>query len=266
MGNKILFIGTGVMSEGLIKEILREKKAKPEDIIVNNRTPARMDYISKVYGVNSCKDVKKGIEAADAVIIGVKPQDVSDVLDVITQSNNKEALIISIAAGKTISDLEEKLGCERKLVRVMPNSMVDVKIGYSALCCNAKVTLAEQSFVEELMKSIGEIVWIKETMFDAFTGFSCTGPGFVYEFIEALVDAGVYNGISRADALNFTLQNLLGACEMIKKTSEHPTILKENMTSPGGTTITGLKVLNEAGFKGIVQNAVSKAVKRSREL
>lgn len=266
MGNKILFIGTGVMAEGIIKEILKEDKIKPENIIVNNRTPARMEYISKIYGVNVCYDVQQGIEDADMIIIGVKPQDINDVLDIIKINKNKESVLVSIAAGKSISNIEDSVGKHRKIIRVMPNSMVDVKIGYSALCCNENVTLEEMSFVEELFKSIGEIIWIKELLFDAFTGFSSSGTGFIYEFIEALVDAGVLNGISRADALNFTIQNLIGACEMIKKTSEHPVILKENMTSPGGITITGLKVLNESGFRGIVQNAVTQAVNRSKEL
>ncbi|MGE5628946.1 MAG: pyrroline-5-carboxylate reductase [Solirubrobacterales bacterium] len=265
MESKFLFIGTGVMSEGIIKEVIREEKIKAKDIFIYNRTKPRMEYLKQVYGVNPCYHVNEGIDSADNIIIGVKPQDMNDVLEDIKKSK-KTQLVVSIAAGKSISHIEEKLGSERKIIRVMPNSMVDVKKGYSAICCNANVTKEEMEFWDSIFKSIGDTIWIKEQLFDAFTGFSCSGPGLIYEFIEAMVDAGVYNGFNRRDSLDFTIKNLIGACEMIKTTKEHPVILKENMTSPGGITITGLKALNEAGFKGIVQNAVTKAVNKSKEL
>lgn len=266
MINKVLFIGAGVMAEGIIKEIIKEEKLKPENIMVNNRTTLRMEYLSNIYGVNSCYNLRQGIEEADVMFICVKPQDVNDVLEVIKTCNNRESLVVSIAAGKTIASIEDMLGKERKIIRVMPNSMVDVKIGYSALCSKDNVEDSEMNFVEDLIKSIGDTIWIKEMLFDTFTVLSCSAPALVYEFIEAIVDAGVYNGISRGDAINFTLQNLIGSCEMIKTTRNHSTVLKEKMTSPGGTTITALKTLNEAGFKGIIQNAITNGIKRTKEL
>jgi pyrroline-5-carboxylate reductase len=267
MGNKkILFIGTGVMAEGIIKEILADNKVKAENIIINNRTSSRMLYLNEIYGVTCCHSAKEGINAADVIIIGVKPQDLEDVLTFINKCENKKAVIVSIAAGKSISFIEKYLGVNAKIIRVMPNSMVEVKKGFSALCQNESVSSDEFNFVENLMKSIGDTVVIKEALFDAFTGFSCSGPAYVYEFMEAMIDSGVYAGISRADSTKFTIENILGACEMVKTCAEHPAVIKERMTSPGGTTITGLKVLNEAGFKGMIQNAVSSAVERSREL
>lgn len=266
MDRNILFIGTGVMAEGIIKEIIKEEKFNAQNMFIYNRTKPRMEYLKETYGVIPCFNVYEGLDSADTIIIGVKPQDMDEVLETIKKSKKRSHLVVSIAAGKSISYIEAMLGEDRKIMRAMPNSMVDVKIGYSALCCNDNVTKEEVDFLDGIFKSIGNTVWIKEKLFDAFTGFSCSGPGYIYEFIEAMVDAGVYNGVNRADALNFTIENLLGACEMIRTTKEHPVILKEGMTSPGGVTITGLKALNKAGFKGIVQNAVTTAVNKSKEL
>jgi len=264
--SKILFIGTGVMSEGIIKELLRDNMVSADDIIINNRTSSKMIRLIEHYGVSCCNDVIEGINSADIIVIGVKPQDLNDVLKVINRAQNKTAVIVSIAAGRSIPSMEEYLGKNRKIIRVMPNPLVDVKLGFSALCCNENVTSQEFSYVENLLKSIGDTVIIKEYLFDAFTGFCCSGPAFVYEFIEAMIDAGVFVGFSRTDSIKFSIQNIIGACEMVKASSEHPAVLKERMTSPAGTTITGLKVLNESGFKGLIQNAVSSAVKRSKEL
>lgn len=264
--NKILFIGTGVMSEGIIKEILADGKVIAENIMINNRTSSRMVYLSELYGVTCCQNVEQGINVADIIIIGVKPQDLEDVLTTIKKCENEKAIIVSIAAGRNISSIEKALEGKRKIVRVMPNPMVEVKFGFSALCCNENVATEEIDFIKNLMKSIGDTVIIKEGLFDAFTGFCCSGSAYVYEFLEAMIDSGVYVGFSRADSIKFSIENIIGACEMVKASSEHPAVLKERMTSPSGTTITGLKVLNEAGFKGLIQNAVNAAVTRSREL
>jgi pyrroline-5-carboxylate reductase len=264
--NKMLFIGAGNMSEAIIQGILNDKLAEPSEILVNNRTPYKMMRLGGMYGICVCHNLQEGLADAGTVIIGVKPQDMDVVLKSISEWASDEAVIVSIAAGKNIGYMEGRLGAGRKIVRVMPNTLVDAKKGFSALCCNKNVTEEEFEMVRSLFGGIGDTVSINETLFDAFTGFSCSGPGYIYEFLEAMIDAGVYAGLSRADSSNFALQNMIGACEMVIKRSEHPVILKERMTSPGGVTISGLKVLNESGFKGIVQNAVAEAVEKSKEL
>lgn len=264
--NRMLFIGAGNMSEAIIEGILKGKLEDRENILVNNRTPCKMTRLMEKYGVGVCSNLQEGLGEAAIIFIGVKPQDMDAVLEQVSRWAEADAVIVSIAAGKSIGYMEERLGAGRKIVRVMPNTLVDAKKGFSALCCNVNVTEEEFSNVVTLFSGIGDTVRIKEQLFDAFTGFSCSGPAYIYEFLEAMIDAGVYTGISRADSASFTLQNMIGACEMVLKRSEHPAILKERMTSPGGVTISGLKVLNEFGFKGIVQNAVAAAVKRSEEL
>jgi len=264
--NKILFIGAGNMSEAIIQGILNDKLAEPAAILVNNRTPNKMMRLGDVYGIGVCQNLQEGIEEAGIVIIGVKPQDMDAVLESISERVRDEAVVVSIAAGKNLEYIESRLSTGRKIIRVMPNTLVDAKKGFSALCCNKNVTEEEFEMVRSLFCSIGDTVVIKESLFDAFTGFSCSGPGYIYEFLEAMIDAGVYAGLTREDSSNFTLQNMIGACEMVIKRSEHPVVLKERMTSPGGVTISGLKALNERGFKGIVQNAVASAVEKSKEL
>jgi len=263
---KILFIGAGNMSEAIIRGIVTEGLVNPGEILVNNRTPYKMLHLSEMYGVKPCHDVEEGVEAADVIVIGVKPQDMEIVLKSISQTDGKDSIIVSVAAGKDISYIEEILGSGKKIIRVMPNTLVTVKRGFSALCCNTNVTEEELDYVESLFKGIGDTVRIGEGIFDAFTGVSCTGPAYIYEFLEAVIDAGVYAGISREDSASFALQNMLGVCELILASGEHPSILKERMASPGGVTITGLKVFNESGFKGLVQNAVLKGVDRAKEL
>jgi len=264
--NRMLFIGAGNMSEAIIQGILNDKLAEPTEILVNNRTPYKMIRLKNMYGVSVCHNLQEGLAEAAIVIIGVKPQDIDVVLESVSERVSDGSVIVSIAAGKSIGYMEGSLGAGRKIVRVMPNTLVDAKKGFSALCCSKNVTEEEFETVRSLFGGIGDTIVIKESLFDAFTGFSCSGPGYIYEFLEAMIDAGVYAGLTRADSSNFALQNMIGACEMVIKRSEHPVILKERMTSPGGVTISGLKVLNECGFKGIVQNAVAAAVQRSEEL
>jgi pyrroline-5-carboxylate reductase len=263
---KILFIGAGNMSEAIISGMLKDGLAEPEDILVNNRTPGKMARLGEVYGTGICRELGKGLGLADIVIIGVKPQDMEPVLKAVSDGAEGGTVIVSVAAGKSLGYMEGILGGGRKLVRVMPNTLVDSKKGFSALCCNGNVTEEEFENVKNLFRGIGDTVKIKEQLFDAFTGFSCSGPAYIYEFIEAMIDAGVCSGLSRSESASFTLQNMMGACEMVIMREEHPVLLKERMTSPGGVTITGLKVLNECGFKGIIQNAVAAAVEKSGKL
>lgn len=254
------------MSEAVIRGVLKAGLAEKGDILVNNRTPEKMVRLGEAYGVQVCGELKGGLMRAETVIICVKPQDIDAVLEAAAQGASEDAVIVSIAAGKSIGYMEGRLGGARKLVRVMPNTLVDARKGFSALCCNGNVSEAEFERVKALFAGIGDTVRIKESMFDAFTAFSCCGPAYIYEFIEAMIDAGVYAGLKREDSASFTIQNMIGACEMITMRSEHPALLKERMASPGGVTITGLKVLNECAFKGIIQNAVAAAVEKSENL
>jgi len=264
--NKIVFIGAGTSSEAILRGMLSAGLAQPGAILVNNRTAGKMVRLCEDCGTVVCRELGEGLRQADTVIIGVKPQDIDPVLKAVSEGASDEAVIVSIAAGKSIGYMEVILGAGRKLVRVMPNTLVDARKGFSALCCSSSVSEEEFERVRVLFGGIGDTVKIKEELFDAFTGFSCRGPAYIYEFIEAMIDAGVCSGLSRSDSASFTLQNMIGACEMVMMRSEHPVLLKERMTSPGGVTITGLKVLNERGFKGMMQNAVAAAVEKSGKL
>jgi pyrroline-5-carboxylate reductase len=263
---KIFFIGGGMMAEGIIKELINDKIIQANEIGVFDIIESRMEFLKKTYEINTYKSISQGVESSDIVFLAVGPQDISVVLKEINEIEKKDFVIVSIAAGINIKNIVVLLVGKRKIVRIMPNPSVEAKCGVSAICWNENVTEKEDEFIEKMMKSIGDTVILKESLFDAFTGYCCSGGAYVYEFIESMIDAGVLLGFSRNQAIQFTLENVMGAAKTIKNTNYHPVYLKERMTSPAGTTIAGLHVLNEKGFKGIVQNAIQKAVERAKEI
>jgi len=261
---KVFFIGAGMMAEGIIKGLVNDGIIEADKISVFDIIESRMQYLKQTYGINYFKEVNAGIKSSDIIVVAVKPQDMKEVLASLNENLN--SIVVSIAAGVKIKDIQKTVGEDRKIVRIMPNPLVESKCGVSAICWNKNVSKEESEFVEKMMKSIGDTVVLKESLFDAFTGYCCSGGAYVYEFIEAMIDAGVLVGFSRNQAVQFTLQNIMGTAKMVMETKSHPTLLKERMTSPAGTTINGLHVLNKNGFKGIIQNCVEKAVERAEAL
>jgi pyrroline-5-carboxylate reductase len=267
MGNKkIFFIGGGMMAEGIIKGLINKGIIEADDIGVFDIIESRMNCFENTYGISCARNISQGIKSSDIVFLAVGPKDMPGVLGEIKKIEEKEFMIVSIAAGINIRDIQALLEGKRKIVRIMPNPLVEAMCGVSAICWNENVTEKEGEFIERVMKSIGDTVLLKESLFDAFTGYCCSGGAYVYEFIESMIDAGVLLGFSRNQATQFTLENVMGAAKMMKNTHCNPAQLKERMTSPAGTTITGLQVLNERGFKGIVQSAIQKAVERAKEI
>lgn len=266
MNKNLFFIGAGMMAEGIIKGLISNKVLNPEQIAVYDILENRMTQLNSIYGVNYYSDIEKGIKSSKYIFVAVKPNDVRTVAKLINKSINNDTTIISIAAGITINTLEEYIGKNIKIARVMPNPLIEAANGVSAVCYNEHVTKDDYAFIEKMLNTIGLVAPMQEELFDAFTGYCCSGGAYVYEFIEAMIDAGVLVGFSRTDSTKFTIENVIGAAKMVSLTGLHPCILKERMTSPAGTTITGLSKLNEAGFKSVVQKGVAAAVDRSKEM
>lgn len=266
MNENLFFIGAGMMAEGIIKGLTKNKLLNPEQIAVYDILENRMIQLNSIYGVNYYPDIEKGIKNSKYIFVAVKPNDVKSVAKLINKNLNNDAIIISIAAGITIDTLEEYIGKNIKIVRVMPNPLIEATNGVSAVCYNESVTKDDYVFIEEMLNTIGLVAPIQEEMFDAFTGYCCSGGAYVYEFIEAMIDAGVLVGFSRPESTKFTIENVIGAAKMVSLTGLHPCILKERMTSPAGTTITGLSKLNEAGLKSVVQKGVVAAVDKSKSM
>jgi pyrroline-5-carboxylate reductase len=200
------------------------------------------------------------------LIFAVKPQQLPSLLSEVHTLLNTDHLVVSIAAGFRLLQMEQLLGDRGRLVRVMPNTPCLVGAGASAYAPGARATRADADFVNDMLSTVGIAVEVPEAQLDAVTGLSGSGPAYVFQMIEALSDGGVRVGLSRDTATRLAAQTVLGAARMILETGEHPAALKDAVTSPGGTTIAGLHAMEQAGVRAGLINAVEAATKRSREL
>lgn len=261
---KIGFIGAGNMAEAMIKGL--QASFSGLNIAVSDAGVERLELMRTVYGIESVtKDNLKVADFADVLVIAVKPQVISAVLKEI-KDRVRGKIIVSIAAGVTTSAIEEITGADVKIVRVMPNTPALVLCGASAVCAGRTAGEKELAVVKEMLSAVGECIVTDESKMDAVTGLSGSGPAYVYQFIEALSDAGVKMGLARQDATALAAQTVMGAAKMVLDTGRHPGELKDAVTSPGGTTIAGLHELEKGGFRAAVMNAVETAAKRSIEL
>ncbi len=266
MVKKIAFLGAGFMGEGMIREIIRNEVTTPRHITAFDISEQRLTFLENTYGIDTAVTAREAISMANLVVIATKPQDIASVMPEVKAHAMKEALILSICAGIEIDALEAGIGADRSIVRVMPNTMIDVKRGCSALAANGQVTKEDLALATSVLDALGQTMPMNESLMNAFTGYSAAGPATIYEFMMAMIDAGVLVGMSRSDATDITLENMMGACEMVRQTGEHPRMLQEKMTSPGGVTIAGLHELRKAGFTSAVERSAFEAVKRSQEL
>ncbi|MHB8810072.1 MAG: pyrroline-5-carboxylate reductase [Desulfobulbaceae bacterium] len=260
------FIGGGQMAEALIKGILNAGLAGPERIMVVEPDAGRQEYLRQAYSVQIAGDGASLAAASRIVILAVKPQVMGKVLAQYRGQITGQHLVISIAAGITIGALTAGLGEEVRIIRVMPNTPALVLAGASALAPNRTANAEDLAMAKQIFSAIGTCVEVREPLLDAVTGLSGSGPGYVFAFIEAMVDGGVLAGLPRPVAEQLVLQTVLGSAKLALETGEHPAVLKGRVTSPGGTTITGLQVLEQSGFRGTVMAAVQAAAERSREL
>lgn len=178
----------------------------------------------------------------------------------------KDVSIISIAAGVKIAEMEEMLGAEKKIVRVMPNTLNKSGNGHSAVALNANVTAEEKEEVTRILNSLGQTMYLPENMFNEFTAYSCSGPLWFYQMADALIDAGVYSGFSRADARNIVIKNMLGVAMVLDETGAAPKDMVNAMCSPGGVTIEGYKSMVDRGFAAAVMGSVKDAVNKANSL
>jgi pyrroline-5-carboxylate reductase len=260
----IVFIGAGKMASaiagGLVKNGAPAQTLKAFDVSAQSAK-----HFHAATGVQAHTDSPDAILAnADIVIIAVKPQQIADALRG-KASLLKDKLIISIAAGVKIGTLKTATGCDR-IIRVMPNTPALIGQGVSAYSIAEKISEKDIAETEKILGSIGSFCRVDESLMDAVTGLSGSGPAYVFDFIQALADGGVNAGLPRDTALKLAAQTVAGAALMMLKTGNHPGELRDQVTSPGGTTIRGLAVLEENSFRGIVAKAVTAAAARSAEL
>jgi pyrroline-5-carboxylate reductase len=260
---KLGFIGVGNMGGAIIRGLLAADQVTRENLVYYDPDPARQAQMDEL-GVQAAPDNSE-VMHAPVVVLAIKPQVMGAVAAEVKVFARPSHLIISIAAGVTLAALEEAFP-ESRVIRVMPNTPTLVGAGMAALSPGHSITPEDLVLAQELFRAVGEAVVVEEKLMDAVTGLSGSGPAFVAVFIEALADGGVKMGLPRPLALALATQTILGTARLCHEQHMHPAVLKDLVTSPGGTTIAGLHALESGGFRVAVMNAVSAAAKRSKEL
>ncbi len=262
----IAVIGSGAMGEALIAGILAGGSYEADAIFSSDPLAARAEKIGKEYGVRTGTDNVLAVSFANVVILAVKPGMIGAVLAEVRNCMTENTLVISVAAGVAIVQLAESLPAGAKIIRVMPNMPALVREGMSVLVRGPGISDFDLQIAQDIFRTVGKTLVVEEHMIDAVTGVSGSGPAYVLLLIEALADGGVRMGLPRDIALTLATQTVRGAAQLQCQTGEHPARLKDRITSPGGTTIAGLHVLEKGGFRGLVSAAVEMATKRAVEL
>ncbi len=267
MEQHIGFIGGGQMAEALIRGIITSGLYKNTNILVAEPNESRRQHLEQTYSVKTFHSNLPIFENCRVVILAVKPQTMKALLEDCRERIQPQHIIISIAAGLPISFYTKMIGkSDTKIIRVMPNTPALVLEGASALSRNDNVSDKELRTAEEIFMAVGEVVILDEVHLDAVTGLSGSGPAYVFSFVEALIDAGVKSGLTRAISEKLALQTVSGSIKLLRESGEHPAALRGKVTSPGGTAITALHVLEKVGFHGIIMDIVESAVIRSKQL
>jgi pyrroline-5-carboxylate reductase len=263
---RIGFLGAGKMATALARGWIAAGLLTPGDCRASDPVAAARQSFATETGGAVSDDNRAVAEASDLLVLAVKPQNMAALLAEVAPAVGPRHLVVSIAAGVTLGQLANALGPDRRLVRVMPNTPCLLGASASGYAPGAVATLDDVALVDRLLNVVGMAFRLPEHLLDAVTGLSGSGPAFVYTVIEALSDGGVRVGLPRDVATALAAQTVLGAARMVLETKLHPGVLKDQVTSPGGTTIAGIHALERGGLRAALIDAVEAATKRSREL
>lgn len=263
---KIAVIGGGKMGGILARGIIDRKILPSKSITVTDIDPARLDYLRSTLKLQVSTDNKQAVKDADIIILSVKPQNFADTLREIRTVATSSKLFISIAAGVTTDFIEKALTKRPRVLRVMPNVNADAGEGASAVAQGHFARKEDVQYALAILNAVGLAVEVDEKLMDAVTGLSGSGPAYCFVIIEALADAGVQLGLPRDLAEKLAAQTMLGSARLCLDSKQHPAQLKNMVTSPGGTTSAGLKVLEEGKIRATLIAAVEAAAKRAKEL
>ncbi|WP_019632300.1 pyrroline-5-carboxylate reductase [Actinomadura atramentaria] len=260
----IAILGAGKMGEALLSGVLRAG-LRPGEIVATARREERRSVLRERYGIEVLGN-EDAARTADTLVLAVKPQDMNALLAEIGPHVGPDTLVISMAAGITAAFIEERLADGVPVVRVMPNTPVLVDQAMSVVSAGAHAGEEHLKLAEELLSPVGKVQRIPESLQDAATALSGSGPAYFYFLVEAMVDAGILLGMPRAAALELVVQSAVGAATMLRETGEHPVLLREAVTSPAGTTIAAIRELERHGVRAAVLEALEAARDRGREL
>ncbi len=262
---RVGFIGAGNMTQALVEGLLGSKRFLPEKIVAMDPAPAALSILAE-HGVGTVESLDELVQNCELVILAVKPQVAEVVLSQISSLLTPGKMILSLMAGVTTAKIESFLCDGSIVIRCMPQTLVRLRMGSCAICPGVNASTSDMDIVCQFLELVGQVVKVQEHQLDAITGLSGSGPAFVYAMIDALADGGVREGLPREVALKLAAQTMLGSAKMVLESKMHPAELKKQVTSPGGTTIAGLNVIEGNDINGTLMDAVAAAAQRSREL
>jgi len=262
---RIAFIGGGAMGEAMVKCLLTEKVAEPQDMVVSDISPVRRELLSKEYGVGTLADNREAVANTDLIVLAVKPQNLPQVMkDIKTPS--PEQLVLSIVAGTTLSSLCQGLN-HSAVIRAMPNMPAQIGEGMTIWTATAETEQKQKDLAQTVLGALGKEIYVADEKYLGMaTALSGSGPAYVFLFIEALIDAGVHIGLPRDMAQELVIQTILGSTLTVEKTGKHPADLRNMVTSPGGTTTEALLQLEKGGLRSLLLEAVAAAYKKAERL
>ncbi len=270
LSQNIAFIGAGSMAEAVMRGLVDQRKARPENIfVVNRQNRERLFELKERYRVQIAAEQaakEEFIRRADIVVLAVKPKDVGQTLTEIRHLIGDGQLLVSVVAGLSIRTMERLLARSVPIARTMPNTSSTIGLGATGISFSAKVEPKHEQLALEMFESIGIVSVVEEQQLDIVTGVSGSGPAYVYYMMEAMIAAGIEGGLSEETARRLTVQTVLGAAQMVKTTEEDPAALRRKVTSPGGTTEAALETLDEYRFSESIVRAIARAAGRAAEL
>lgn len=260
------FLGAGNMAAALIKGLLHGGVLEPGRILTSDVKAERLEQMHAAHGIRTTMDNHQLLRESDVVVLAVKPQVIDKVLTEVGRDVRADQVVVSVAAGVPIEALESRLPAGSRVVRAMPNTPATVQAGATAIAAGAHASADDMRIARELFEAVGRVVVLEETLLDAVTGLSGSGPAYVMLIVEALADGGVKVGLHRDTALLLAAQTVFGSAKLLLETGEHPGRLKDMVTSPGGTAIAGLHTLESGALRKTLIDAVEAATKRAAEL
>ncbi len=263
---KLAVLGGGRMGEALVAGLLASGWSVPEDLVVTGRRSDRLAELSKSYGVRTSLDNVEAVSGAEMVVVAVKPQDIEGLLSDISPHVRADQTVVSIVAAIPTSFIESRLGNRVPVVRAMPNTPAVVHEGMAAVAAGTHARPEHLARATEVLAHVGRVASVPESYLDAVTAISGSGPAYFALLAEAMIEAGILLGLSREVSTELVVQTMLGSAKLLRDEHMHPVELREMVTSPGGTTIRAIHVLEQSGVRAAFLNAIQAAMERAREL
>ena len=266
LNQRMVLVGGGNMGRSLLRGILKAGLTSAESVTVVDVHEGKLEELSAEFGVRVSSSAASVVADADIILLAVKPYTLNDVIDGFRDHVRSEQVVMSIIAGVEAGYIRERIGKNNPVVRCMPNIAATVDAAASAICSCGVATNEHLDLAASIFGAVGDVVRVEEHHLDAVTGLSGSGPAYIYMVIEALCDGGVKMGLPRDVAMRLATQTVAGAARLVKETGEHPARLRDQVTTPGGTTIAAVHELEERGLRAMLISAVVTATERSRLL